>query len=40
MAQAIPGARLVILPRVSHFAMLQDPHAFNGAVLRFLGESH
>jgi pimeloyl-ACP methyl ester carboxylesterase len=39
MAQAIPGARLVILPNVSHFAMLQDPHAFNAAVLRFLGES-
>ncbi len=39
MAQAIPGARLVILPNVSHFAMLQDPHAFNAAVLRFLNES-
>jgi pimeloyl-ACP methyl ester carboxylesterase len=39
MAQAIPGAHLVILPRVSHFAMLQDPSAFNAAVLRFLGES-
>jgi pimeloyl-ACP methyl ester carboxylesterase len=39
MAQAIPGARLVILPDVSHFAMLQDPHAFNAAVLRFLRES-
>jgi len=39
MAQAIPGARLVILPRVSHFAMLQDPAAFNAAVLRFLEES-
>jgi pimeloyl-ACP methyl ester carboxylesterase len=39
MAQAIPGAHLVILPRVSHFAMLQDPAAFNAAVLRFLHES-
>jgi pimeloyl-ACP methyl ester carboxylesterase len=39
MAQAIPGAHLVILPRVSHFAMLQDPAAFNGAVLHFLDES-
>jgi pimeloyl-ACP methyl ester carboxylesterase len=39
MAQAIPGARLVILPNVSHFAMLQDPHAFNAAVLRFLNET-
>ena len=36
MAHAIPGARLVILPDVSHFAMLQDPHAFNAAVLHFL----
>ncbi len=36
MAQAIPGARLVILPDVSHFAMLQNPRAFNAAVLRFL----
>jgi pimeloyl-ACP methyl ester carboxylesterase len=39
MAQAIPGARLVILPDVSHFAMLQDPRAFNTAVLRFLHET-
>ena len=39
MAQAIPGAHLVILPRLSHFAMLQDPGAFNAAVLRFLTES-
>jgi pimeloyl-ACP methyl ester carboxylesterase len=39
MAQAIPGARLVILPDVSHFAMLQDPQAFNAAVLRFLHET-
>jgi pimeloyl-ACP methyl ester carboxylesterase len=39
MAQAIPGARLVILPNVSHFAMLQDPQAFNAAVLRFLRET-
>lgn len=39
MAQAIPAANLVILPGVSHFAMLQDPGAFNAAVLRFLGDS-
>lgn len=32
----IPGARLVILPNVSHFAMLQDPEAFNRAVIEFL----
>ena len=36
MARTIPGARLVILPNVSHFAMLQDPRAFNAAVLSFL----
>ena len=36
MADAIPGARLVILPGVSHFAMLQNPAQFNAAVLRFL----
>jgi pimeloyl-ACP methyl ester carboxylesterase len=36
MAEAIPGAKLVILPGLSHFAMLQDPAAFNHAVLEFL----
>ena len=36
MAHTIPGARLVILPRVSHFAMLQDPAQFNRALLDFL----
>jgi pimeloyl-ACP methyl ester carboxylesterase len=36
MAKAIPGAKLVILPGLSHFAMLQDPKAFNQAVLEFL----
>ncbi len=36
LARAIPGARLIILPGVSHFAMLQDPNLFNGAVLKFL----
>ena len=33
---AIPGAKLVILPEASHFAMLQQPEAFNRAVLVFL----
>ena len=32
MARTIPGARLVIQPRVSHFAMLQDPVQFNRAL--------
>ena len=36
MADTIPGARLVILPNVSHFAMLQNPAEFNAAVLDFL----
>lgn len=36
MARAIPGARLVILPKVSHFAMLQDPALFNSSVLTAL----
>jgi pimeloyl-ACP methyl ester carboxylesterase len=36
MAAQIPGAKLVILPEVSHFAMWQDPEAFNRAVLEFL----
>jgi pimeloyl-ACP methyl ester carboxylesterase len=36
IAQAIPGARLVELPGVSHFAPVQRPHVFNAAVLEFL----
>jgi pimeloyl-ACP methyl ester carboxylesterase len=36
MASTIPGARLDILPQVSHFAMLQNPAEFNAAVLEFL----
>ena len=36
MADTIPGARLMILPNVSHFAMLQNPAEFNAAVLDFL----
>jgi len=36
MARQIPGARLVILPRVSHFAMLQNPDGFNREVSGFL----
>jgi pimeloyl-ACP methyl ester carboxylesterase len=36
MSKAIPGAELVILPGLSHFAMLQDPQAFTHAVLEFL----
>lgn len=38
MAATIPGARLVILPNVSHFAMLQSPAEFDAAVLAFLND--
>jgi len=37
LARAIPGAKLLILTGVSHFAPLQDPDDFNKAVLDFLG---
>jgi pimeloyl-ACP methyl ester carboxylesterase len=36
MARAIPDARLVIQPGVSHFAMLQNPTQFNEALIGFL----
>jgi pimeloyl-ACP methyl ester carboxylesterase len=36
MARDIPGAQLMILPQVSHFAMLQNPDQFNRAVVDFL----
>jgi pimeloyl-ACP methyl ester carboxylesterase len=36
MAATIPGAKLVILPEASHFAMLQRPAEFNAAVLAAL----
>jgi pimeloyl-ACP methyl ester carboxylesterase len=38
MAEQIPGAKLDILPGVSHFAFLQKPDEFNAAVLQFLKE--
>jgi pimeloyl-ACP methyl ester carboxylesterase len=38
IAATIPGAGLLILPNVSHFAFLQDPATFNAALLRFLGD--
>lgn len=37
IASRIPGASVVILPGVSHFAFLQDPDGFNAALRRFLG---
>ena len=36
MAALIPGAGELILPRVSHFAFLQDPGLFNAVLLDFL----
>jgi pimeloyl-ACP methyl ester carboxylesterase len=38
MAATIPGARLLIMPGLSHFAFLQDPEKFNDALLQFLGD--
>jgi pimeloyl-ACP methyl ester carboxylesterase len=38
IAATIPGAGLLILPNVSHFAFLQDPALFNAALLDFLGD--
>jgi pimeloyl-ACP methyl ester carboxylesterase len=36
LARSIPGAELIRLPGVSHFAPLQRPDQFNGVVLAFL----
>lgn len=36
LARTIPGAELVRLPGVSHFAPIQNPDRFNAAVLAFL----
>src|SRR5204863_366502 len=36
LARSIPGAKLVLLPGVSHFAPLQRPEQFNAAMLAFL----
>ena len=36
MAQLIPNAKLVILADTSHFALWQDPEAFNKALVEFL----
>ncbi|MGD8292669.1 MAG: alpha/beta hydrolase [Desulfobacterales bacterium] len=37
MASLIPGSTLIVMPNLSHFAMWQDPKAFNAAVLKYLG---
>lgn len=36
MASVIPGAKEIILPDASHFAMLQAPEEYNKAVLAFI----
>jgi len=36
LARTIPGARLILLKDVSHFAPLQDPDQFNAAMIGFL----
>ena len=36
LAKTIPGAKLIMLPSVSHFAPMQKPDAFNAAMLDFL----
>ncbi|MER8446929.1 alpha/beta hydrolase [Mesorhizobium sp. M1066] len=36
IASVIPGAKLIILPNASHFAMLQAPDEYNQAVLDFI----
>lgn len=38
LAQSIPGAELIALPGVSHFAPLQRPTLFSEAVCAFLGK--
>jgi pimeloyl-ACP methyl ester carboxylesterase len=38
LATTIPGATMLLLPRTSHFAFLQDPDAFNAALRHFLGD--
>jgi pimeloyl-ACP methyl ester carboxylesterase len=39
LARSIPGAELILLPGVSHFAPLQRPEQFNSVVLAFLGKA-
>jgi len=38
LARSIPGAELIVLPGVSHFAPLQRPEQFNSAMRAFLGK--
>jgi pimeloyl-ACP methyl ester carboxylesterase len=36
LARSIPGAELIVLPGVSHFAPLQRPKQFNDSLVAFL----
>lgn len=36
LAKTVPGAKLVLLKNVSHFAMLQDPAGYNAAIRDFI----
>lgn len=36
LAELIPGSTLILLPDLSHFALWQDPEAFNAVVLEYL----
>jgi pimeloyl-ACP methyl ester carboxylesterase len=36
LARTIPGAQLIILPDVSHFAPIQAPEVFNAAMIGFI----
>ena len=38
LARSIPGAELILLPGVSHFAPLQRPEQFNSVMRAFLGK--
>ncbi|GAH34672.1 unnamed protein product, partial [marine sediment metagenome] len=38
LARSIPGAELILLPGVSHFAPLQRPQQFNRMMRAFLGK--
>jgi pimeloyl-ACP methyl ester carboxylesterase len=38
LARSIPGAQLIVMPGVSHFAPLQRPQQFNGAMLEFVSK--
>ena len=40
LARSIPGAELIVLPGVSHFAPLQRPTQFNAAMVAFLEWVH